>query len=108
MRDDIPKEDMPPQRRFVLTAPPPGCDVAEKSLEGPVHGIVRRQESEDFYTQLQNDRLDAKDYRLEIDVVRGQRLINEIELHEIRRATQRAEDDAVRQMMRIHVLEARA
>ncbi|GJR33541.1 hypothetical protein Tco_1209225 [Tanacetum coccineum] len=29
MRDDIPEEDMPPQRRFVLTAPPPGCDVAE-------------------------------------------------------------------------------
>ncbi|GJS17310.1 hypothetical protein Tco_0411782 [Tanacetum coccineum] len=27
-RDDIPEEDM---RRFVLTAPPPGCDVAESS-----------------------------------------------------------------------------
>ncbi|GJQ90198.1 hypothetical protein Tco_0001337 [Tanacetum coccineum] len=31
MRDDIPEEDMPPRRRFVLTAPPPGCDVAESS-----------------------------------------------------------------------------
>ncbi|GKD22165.1 hypothetical protein Tco_1223868, partial [Tanacetum coccineum] len=31
MRDDILEEDMPPQRRFVLTAPPPGCDVAESS-----------------------------------------------------------------------------
>ncbi|GKG09200.1 hypothetical protein Tco_0337946, partial [Tanacetum coccineum] len=31
MRDDIPEEDMPPQRRFVLTAPPPGCNVAESS-----------------------------------------------------------------------------
>ncbi|GKE24574.1 hypothetical protein Tco_1436086 [Tanacetum coccineum] len=31
MRYDIPEEDMPPQRRFVLTAPPPGCDVAESS-----------------------------------------------------------------------------
>ncbi|GJY09365.1 hypothetical protein Tco_0377550 [Tanacetum coccineum] len=29
MIDDIPKEDMPPRRRFVLTAPPPGCEVAE-------------------------------------------------------------------------------
>ncbi|GJV83225.1 hypothetical protein Tco_1523123 [Tanacetum coccineum] len=29
MRDDIPKPDMPPRRRFVFTAPPPGCDVAE-------------------------------------------------------------------------------
>ncbi|GJU65822.1 hypothetical protein Tco_1247657 [Tanacetum coccineum] len=32
MRDDIPEEDMPPQRRFVLTAPSPGCDVAESSV----------------------------------------------------------------------------
>ncbi|GKC10982.1 hypothetical protein Tco_1007764, partial [Tanacetum coccineum] len=29
MRDGTPKEDMPPQKRFVLTAPPPRCDVAE-------------------------------------------------------------------------------
>ncbi|GKA25848.1 hypothetical protein Tco_0711957 [Tanacetum coccineum] len=29
MRDGIPKEDMPPRRRFILTAPLPGCDVAE-------------------------------------------------------------------------------
>ncbi|GKF59413.1 hypothetical protein Tco_0176199, partial [Tanacetum coccineum] len=27
MRDDIPEEDMPPQRRFILIAPPPGCDI---------------------------------------------------------------------------------
>ncbi|GKE74272.1 hypothetical protein Tco_1536313 [Tanacetum coccineum] len=31
MRDDIHEEDMPPQRRFVLTAPPLGCDIAESS-----------------------------------------------------------------------------
>nr|GFB43811.1 hypothetical protein [Tanacetum cinerariifolium] len=31
MRDDIPEEDMPPWRRFILTTPPPGCDVAESS-----------------------------------------------------------------------------
>ncbi|GKC88961.1 hypothetical protein Tco_1149610, partial [Tanacetum coccineum] len=31
MRDDILEEDMPPQRRFVLTAPSPGRDVAESS-----------------------------------------------------------------------------
>nr|GEU84170.1 putative reverse transcriptase domain-containing protein [Tanacetum cinerariifolium] len=31
IRDDIPEEDMPPQRRFVLTAPLLGCDVAESS-----------------------------------------------------------------------------
>ncbi|GKA43244.1 hypothetical protein Tco_0735968 [Tanacetum coccineum] len=31
MRDDILEEDMPPWRRFVLTAPLLGCDVAESS-----------------------------------------------------------------------------
>ncbi|GKC94810.1 hypothetical protein Tco_1160252, partial [Tanacetum coccineum] len=31
IRNDIPKEDMPPRRRFVLTSPLPGCDVAESS-----------------------------------------------------------------------------
>ncbi|GKA73286.1 hypothetical protein Tco_0779502 [Tanacetum coccineum] len=31
MRDDIPEEDMLSRRRFVLTAPSPGCDVAESS-----------------------------------------------------------------------------
>ncbi|GKB78466.1 hypothetical protein Tco_0945361 [Tanacetum coccineum] len=32
IRDDIPEEDMPPRRRFVLAAPPSGCDVAESSV----------------------------------------------------------------------------
>nr|GFC11077.1 hypothetical protein [Tanacetum cinerariifolium] len=31
MRDDVLEEDMPPRRRFVLTAPSPGCYVAESS-----------------------------------------------------------------------------
>nr|GEU40313.1 hypothetical protein [Tanacetum cinerariifolium] len=31
MRDDIPEEDMPSQRKFVLTASSPGCDVAKSS-----------------------------------------------------------------------------
>ncbi|GKC93549.1 hypothetical protein Tco_1158991, partial [Tanacetum coccineum] len=30
--DDILEEDMSPRRRFVLTAPPPRCDVAESSI----------------------------------------------------------------------------
>ncbi|GKE20141.1 hypothetical protein Tco_1431653 [Tanacetum coccineum] len=169
MRDDIPEEDMPPRRRFVPTASPPGYDVAESSaaaaaraprgqydfvdtIEAFEHRMmtsieevnlrvsyqaqVRRKESEDFYTQLHDARTDRKDIRLEIDVVRGQRTAYETELHEVRQAylsfearnkallvrletlethmsrmewqRQRAEDDAVRQMMHIHVLEARA
>ncbi|GJW66670.1 putative reverse transcriptase domain-containing protein [Tanacetum coccineum] len=170
MRDDIPKGDMPPWRRFVLTAPPPGCDIAESSsaaaaraprrqydfvdaveagqglIRSPGHdsrtiakavdraedvGYVRalqasehwmmtsieevnlrvsyqaqvhRQESKDFYTQLHDARTDRRDIRLEINVVRGQRTTYETELHE----RQRAEDDAVRQIMCTQVLEARA
>ncbi|GKA65925.1 hypothetical protein Tco_0765632 [Tanacetum coccineum] len=65
-------------------------------------GYVRRKESEDFYTQLLDARTDRRGIRLEIGVVRGQRTAYEIELHE------RAEDDAVRQIMRTQVLEARA
>ncbi|GJU95793.1 putative reverse transcriptase domain-containing protein [Tanacetum coccineum] len=168
MRDDIPEEDMPPRRRFTLTAPPPGCDVVESSvvaaarpprgqydfvdtieagqslIRSPSHdawtiaraadraedvGYVRalqaskhrmltsieevnlkvsyqaqvcRRDSEDFYTQLHDARTDRRDIRLEIDVVRGQRTAYEIELHE----RQRAEDHAVRQMMRTQILEA--
>ncbi|GJW23870.1 hypothetical protein Tco_0037681 [Tanacetum coccineum] len=202
IRDDILKEDMPPRRRFVLTAPLPGCDVVESSvvaaaraprgqydfvdtieagqglIRSPGHDArtiaravdrvedvgyvralqasehrmmtsieevnlrvsyqaqVRRQESGDFYTQLLDAQTDRRDIRLEIDVVRGQRTAYETELHEVRQAylsfeaqnrallarlktletymsrmewqRQRAEDDAVRQMMRTHVLEARA
>ncbi|GJX07102.1 hypothetical protein Tco_0195034 [Tanacetum coccineum] len=177
MRDDIPEEDMPPRRRFVLTVPPPRCDVAESSataaaraprgqydffdvvevgqglIRSPGHDVrtiaratdraedvgyaqVHRKESEDFYTQLLDARTDHRDIRLEIDVVRGQRTTYETELHEIRQAylsskaqnrallarletlethmsrmewqRQRDEDDAVRQIMRTQVLEARA
>ncbi|GKB49169.1 putative reverse transcriptase domain-containing protein [Tanacetum coccineum] len=64
MRDYIPEEDMPPRRRFVLTAPPPGCDVAEKFLF--------------------DARTDRRDIRLEIDVVRGQRTAYETELQRVR------------------------
>ncbi|GKE95922.1 hypothetical protein Tco_1580777 [Tanacetum coccineum] len=166
---------MPPRRRFVLAAPPPGYDVAESSaaaraprgqydfvdtvearhglIRSPGHDArtiaraadraedvgyahVRRQESEDFYTHLHDARTDRRDIRLEIDIVRGQRIAYETELHKVRQAylssearnktllarletlethmsrieyqRQRAEDDAVRQMMRTHVLEARA
>ncbi|GJR81489.1 putative reverse transcriptase domain-containing protein [Tanacetum coccineum] len=150
MRDDIPEEDMPPRRRFVLTAPPPGCDVAESSVaaaarpprgqydfvdtveagQGLIHslghdswiiaraadrvedvGYVRALQAsehrmmtsiEEANLRLPDARIDSRDIRLEIDVVRGQRTAYETELHE------RAKDDAVRQMMRTYVLEARA
>ncbi|GJU54563.1 retrotransposon protein, putative, unclassified [Tanacetum coccineum] len=78
--------------------------MEEVNLRVSYQAHVRRQESEIFYTQLHDARTDRRDIRLEIDVVRGQRTAYETELHE----RQRAEDDAVRQIMRTHVLEARA
>ncbi|GJR77964.1 putative reverse transcriptase domain-containing protein [Tanacetum coccineum] len=177
MRDDIPEEDMPPRRRSVLTAPPPGCDIAESSATaaarasrgqydfvdavGTGQGLVRspghdartitraanraedvgyaralqasehrmmtsieevnlrvsyqvqarKRESEDFYTQLLDARTDRRDIRLEIDV--NMALLARLETLETHMTRmewqrQRAEDDAVRQIMRTHVLEARA
>ncbi|GKD97501.1 putative reverse transcriptase domain-containing protein [Tanacetum coccineum] len=93
MRDDILEEDMSLRRRFVLTAPPPGYDVAESSVAVAARppkaadraedvGYVCRRESEDFYTQLHDAWTDRGDIRLEIDVVRGQRTTYETELHE--------------------------
>ncbi|GKD92562.1 putative reverse transcriptase domain-containing protein, partial [Tanacetum coccineum] len=177
--DDIPEKDMPPRRRFVLTASPPGCDVAESSaaaareprgqydfvdaveegqglIRSPGHDArtiaraadraedvgyvralqvsehrmmtsieevnlrvsyqeqVRRKKSENFYTQLLDARTNRRDIRLEIDIVRGQRALlarlETLETHMSRMEwqRQRAEDDAVRQIMRTQVLEARA
>ncbi|GKC04972.1 hypothetical protein Tco_0996582 [Tanacetum coccineum] len=86
--------------------------IEEVNLRVRYQAQVRRQESEDFYTQLLDARTDHKDIRLEIDVVRGQRTAYETELHETHMSRmewhrQAAEDRSVRQMMRAHVLEAR-
>ncbi|GKE41981.1 putative reverse transcriptase domain-containing protein, partial [Tanacetum coccineum] len=138
------EEDMPPQRRFVLTAPPPGCDVVESSASAAAraprgqydfvdaveagHGLIRspghdtqtiaraadRAEDVSYVRALQTsehkmmtsiEEVNLRvSYQAQIDAVRGQRTAYETELHE----RQRAKDDAVRQMMRTHVLEARA
>ncbi|GJS25478.1 putative reverse transcriptase domain-containing protein [Tanacetum coccineum] len=110
--------------------------IEEVNLRVSYQAHVRRKESEDFYTQLLDARTDRRDIRLEIDVVRGQRTAYETELHEVRQAylsfeaqnrallarletlethisrmewqSPTTEDDAVRQIMRTQVLEARA
>ncbi|GKA77180.1 hypothetical protein Tco_0783641 [Tanacetum coccineum] len=110
--------------------------IEEVNLRVSYQVQARKRESEDFYTQLLDAQTDRRDIRLEIDVVRGQRTAYETELQEVRRAylrseaqnrallvrletlethmtcmewqRQRAENDAVKQIMRTHVLEARA
>ncbi|GJW73595.1 hypothetical protein Tco_0132965 [Tanacetum coccineum] len=137
MSDDIPEEDMPPRRRFVFTALLPGCDIAESSAataaRAPRRQAADRAEDVGYVRALQ-----AFEHRMMtfIEKVNLRRTAYEPELHEVRHAYlsfeaqnrallarletlkthmshmewqhQRAEDDAVRQMMRTHVLEARA
>nr|GFC33489.1 hypothetical protein [Tanacetum cinerariifolium] len=107
--------------------------IEEVNLRVSYQAQVRRQESENFYTQLLDAQTDRRDIRLEIDVVRGERTAYETELQEVHQAylsseaqnrellarlemlethmsrmewqRQSAEDLA---MMRIHILEARA
>nr|GEY20308.1 hypothetical protein [Tanacetum cinerariifolium] len=81
MRDDIPEEDMPPQRRFVLTAPLPRCDVAKSSAAATARAPRGQYDFVDIVVLL-DTRTDRKDIRLEIDVVRGQRTAYETELQE--------------------------
>ncbi|GKA00861.1 hypothetical protein Tco_0673526 [Tanacetum coccineum] len=140
IRDDIPEEDMPPQRRFVLTTPLPGCDVAESSAAVAARPPKAADREDDVgYVRA----LHASEHRMMTSIeevnlrVNYQEQIRKQEkLHEVRQAylsskarnrallaqletlethmsrmewqRQRAEDDAVRQMMRTHVLEARA
>nr|GEX94650.1 putative reverse transcriptase domain-containing protein [Tanacetum cinerariifolium] len=97
MRDDIPEEDMPPQRGFIVTAPLPGCDVAESfaAARAPRSQAADRAKDVGFPRALQAserrimtsiEETDHRDIRLEIDIVRGQRTAYRIELQEVHQA----------------------
>ncbi|GJV97388.1 hypothetical protein Tco_1548965 [Tanacetum coccineum] len=143
IRYDIPEEDMPLQRRFVITALLFGCNVAESSAAAAARppraadravdvGYVRalqaskyrmmtfieevnlrvsyqaqvcRRESGDFYTQFLDARTDRRDFRLEIDIVRGQMTAYETELHEVRQAYLSSEAQNRALLVRLKTLE---
>nr|GEU80273.1 putative reverse transcriptase domain-containing protein [Tanacetum cinerariifolium] len=95
MRDDIPKEDMPPRRRFVLTTPPHGpCHdtrtIARAANRVEDVGYIRALQGSErrMMTSIEevNLRTDNRDIRLEIDVVRGQITAYETELQEVHQA----------------------
>nr|GEW17892.1 hypothetical protein [Tanacetum cinerariifolium] len=102
MRDNIPKEDMPPWRaadRVENVGHVRALDAFEHMMMNSIENYqaqVHRQETKYFYTQLHDAQTDRIDIRLEIDVVRGQRNAYETELQE----HQSTEDLAVTQMMR--------
>nr|GEU53382.1 putative reverse transcriptase domain-containing protein [Tanacetum cinerariifolium] len=86
MRDDILEEDMPHRRRFVLTTPVPGCDVAESSAAARAPredvGYVRALHASEHRMMTSIKETDRRDIRLEIGVVRSQRTAYETELQE--------------------------
>ncbi|GJW58220.1 hypothetical protein Tco_0104951 [Tanacetum coccineum] len=127
MRDDIPEEDMPPWRRFVLTNPPPGCDVAESSATVAARaprgqydfvdtveagqGLIRSPGHDARTIARAADKAedvgytDRRDIRLEIDVVRGQRTAYETELHKVRQAYLSSEAQNRALLARLETLE---
>nr|GEZ36924.1 reverse transcriptase domain-containing protein [Tanacetum cinerariifolium] len=129
-RADIPKADILPRKRLLLTVPTPRFEVGESSataaarqpgstvarkvvnLRVSYHVDVRRWESDEFYTRHQDAQEDRVALRDEVDTLRRalQARIAVLETqaycHEWHR--QDADDLATGAMMRIHVLAARA
>ncbi|GJZ05292.1 putative reverse transcriptase domain-containing protein [Tanacetum coccineum] len=104
MRDDILEEDMPPRRRFVLIAPPPGRDIAKRqglirSTDHNAQTIVRaayRAEDVGYVRALQAsehrmmtsiEEVNLRvSYQAQIDIVKPKDHAYETELHEVRQA----------------------
>nr|GEZ96396.1 RNA-directed DNA polymerase homolog [Tanacetum cinerariifolium] len=107
IKDGIPEEDMPPQRRFVLTTPLPGCNVAESSA-----AAARAPRSQyDFVDIVEKGQEVCQPYLS--SEARNRELLAQLETletHMSRMKWQRqsTKDLAVTQMMRIHALKARA
>ncbi|GKF32122.1 hypothetical protein Tco_0101920 [Tanacetum coccineum] len=83
-RADIPKADMLPRKRLLLTTPRPGCEIRESSAAaaarqpGPTmthrvdhsHVDVRSRESSEFYSRHHDAQKDCAAVRAEIEVLR--------------------------------------
>nr|GEX78711.1 hypothetical protein [Tanacetum cinerariifolium] len=117
MRDDIPKEDMPPQRRFILTAPLPRCDVAKSSAAAAARVPIGQYDFVDTVEVgqglIRSPGHDAWNIARAADRAEDVGYVRALHSSEHRMMTsikesQSVEDLAVTQMMRIHALEARA
>nr|GFA53687.1 hypothetical protein [Tanacetum cinerariifolium] len=79
--------------------------IEEVNLRVSYQAQVRRQKSENFYTQLLDAQTDRIDIRLEIDVVRGQRTAYETELQEVHQAYLSSEARNKELLARLETLE---
>ncbi|GJZ29839.1 hypothetical protein Tco_0574486 [Tanacetum coccineum] len=95
---DIPEADTPPQKRLLLTAPRPGCEVGESSATA-----VARLAQDPL-----GPRKDRAAVRAEIEVLRRERLAYEQESMETRQALARSEAYSRALEARITVLETQA
>nr|GEX15855.1 hypothetical protein [Tanacetum cinerariifolium] len=117
MRDGIPKEDMPPQRGFAFIAPSPGYDIKESYVaaaraprsQAEDVGYVRALQTSErrmmTFIEEVNLRINHRDIRLEIDVVRGQRTAYEIELQEVHQAYLSSEAQNMALLARFEILD---
>nr|GEW82628.1 hypothetical protein [Tanacetum cinerariifolium] len=128
-RDDIPEEDMPPQRRFTSTTPSPGCDIAESSTAAAARHLGV---SMILSILLKQDRGMTSIEEVNLRVSYQAQVRRQEKLQEVHKAylssearnrallvrletlkthmsrMESVEDLAITQMIRIHTLEARA
>nr|GEY87339.1 reverse transcriptase domain-containing protein [Tanacetum cinerariifolium] len=122
LRDDIPEEDMPPQRKFVLTAPSPGPGHDARTIARATEkvedvGYVRALQASKHMMmisikevklrvsyQAHVRRRESEDFYTSLHDAQTDRRDIRLEID----VRQRAEDLAPRQMMHTHVLNARA
>nr|GEY07683.1 putative reverse transcriptase domain-containing protein [Tanacetum cinerariifolium] len=125
-RAEIPKADMPPQKRLLLTAPRPGCEVGESYAAvvarqpGPtmarsidcslVDTMETSKESSEFYSRHHDAQKDRAVVRAKIEAysraleARVAVLETQARLHEWQRHT--IDDFAFQHIIRTHALEA--
>nr|GEY60206.1 hypothetical protein [Tanacetum cinerariifolium] len=124
---NIPEADMPPQKRLLLTAPRPGCEIGESSgaaatrfrdterrmltalemvnMRVSYQVDVRSRESSEFYSRHHDAQEDRAAMRAEIVVLRRERLAYEQESIQIRKALARSEAYSRTLEARVTVLE---
>nr|GEX30474.1 putative reverse transcriptase domain-containing protein [Tanacetum cinerariifolium] len=116
-RAEILEADMPPQKRLLLTAPRPGCEVKESSAAaaarqtGPTMSRsvdVCSRESSEFYSRHHDAQKDRAAVRAEIEVLKRERLAFEQKSIQIRKALARSEAHSRTLEVRVTVLEAQA
>ncbi|GKB19850.1 putative reverse transcriptase domain-containing protein, partial [Tanacetum coccineum] len=98
-RADIPKANIPPRKRLLLTTPRPGCEVGESSA-----ATAARQPGPTMACRVDCSSVDTVETRKDCAAVRAEIEVIVLET----KACQDADDHAMRYIMRIQALESGA